>query len=775
MDWGKGITKSQHNRNFETNRENEDPTIVDYQPDKSLVSASQDKFKHTHYVEVIKDILLKSETPLNIGLYGRWGVGKSSILSILKEELKKEPFSRGFKYLFVDAWGLSGGSLKQEVLVELNSQLKKYSQSAIEDILYNVREETGTNIKNVFKRGWPFFAMFVGLLAIAYKLNILYNLHLHLLTLMTGSTAITILSAIIKFSIGQSKRIIPRAASSYQFNQIYQNMVKKENKKLVVVIDNLDRCDDKVAVDLLGLIQTFMTKQNCINILACDDEAIVNHLKRVKGESYTEREGNEFLSKFFQVTIRIPPFIGENLDAYANELILQRSIKFDPFVKQILISGAVKNPRKINQFLNNIVALYRLAEFKEKDKRLPPGSITANTAFLTKMVVLRHEWPQFYKMLEKDSKLLDKINESFSMTPETVDPSINEIFTEEQNEGLKDFLSATQYCTVPDIRPFLRLNQETYEGEIPEIEKFQLDVNSSRLDLILEILNRSDEKGKEKYVKKMMAINDKHADEKAIPALLITTRVLIDVLNVITSPSIRVIALENIGRHLTSKLLGDLTKYDLNKLFVLINEMPLNYSDILYRNLRGLIKVDKSLNIDIIRGFLDNSAKISVITLDAFAQDVVNLFSEHESQILEIIKQACASSDWALNRFTKPVPFVIALINKIVFDGSDTDKNRLGVYQAIHNNLHISEKEAFVIHLQETVDKAKDPSLYPRLPTVLDSVRSLLTTDVKDISSSIAKLFSSLVHLATSIPDIGHKKSIFEILIQFYTKLKEKE
>jgi len=771
MDLGRGYVKSVHVSNSETDIVG-NQTSMDYQRDKPLLTASHDKFKHTHYVKVIKDILVKSETPINIGLYGRWGVGKSSILNMLREELEKKPLTDQFRYLFVDAWGLSHISLKQEVLVAINSQLKTYSQSEIEDILYNIREETTTNIKNVFKRGWPFFTMFGVGLAVAYVLNNYYQLGLGLLTLMTSSTGLTILAAIIKFSIGQPKRIIPKAVSSHQFDQIYKKMVKKETKKLVVVIDNLDRCEDRVAVELLGLIQTFMTKPSCINILACDDEAILKHLQKVKGSYFKEREGNEFLSKFFQVTIKIPPFIGENLDTYAQELILQRSIPLDLFVKQILISGAIRNPRKINQFLNNVVALYRLAEFKENDKRLPSGSITVHTAFLTKMVVLRHEWPLFYTALERDPRLLDKVNEFLNpllSSGSSNSKEVESILNEKENEGLKDFLSATQYCTVQDIRPFLRLNQETYEGEIPEIEKFELDVNNNRLGVILETLTRSDEKGKEMYIKKMMAINNKHAEGGVVPALLISTSVLIGVLDIIAKTSFRAVALENLGRHMSSTLLrGHLEKFDLTKLFNLINEMPSSYRDILYNTLRGLIKTEeKPLNTNIIRLFLSNNGTVPIDRLNEFAQQMANLLPEHEDALLDIIQETCTKSDWISNRCPKPVPFITGLINRVMFDNSVPDNKRLDSYLGIRNNLDTSEKEAFVIRLRAIVDN----KTYPLLPKVREVIQNLVESDIKGLESAINELFISLVRMAENAPDVIQKQNIFEVLFSLYIKV----
>ncbi|MEX0598375.1 MAG: P-loop NTPase fold protein, partial [Candidatus Paceibacterota bacterium] len=137
--------------------------IVDYQRDKALGNKAGDRFKHTHYVEVLKDILTKCETPINVGLYGRWGVGKSSIVHMLSEEIENGELSKEFTYIEVDAWGLSANALQQGILEEINSQLEVYDQSELEDQLYNVTEVESINYKNAFLRNWPLVVIVVGI------------------------------------------------------------------------------------------------------------------------------------------------------------------------------------------------------------------------------------------------------------------------------------------------------------------------------------------------------------------------------------------------------------------------------------------------------------------------------------------------------------------------------------------------------------------------------------------------------------------------------------
>jgi len=167
--------------------------IVDYQRDKALEGAVGDRFKHTHYVEVLKDILTKCETPINVGLYGRWGVGKSSIVHMLREEIEKGNLSNKFTYIEVNAWGLSSKALQQGILEEINSQLKVYEQSELEDQLYNVQEVESINYKNALYRNWPLVVIVVGI-----SIGILlYDQSGDLLTKLSAIGVTAIIAAII--------------------------------------------------------------------------------------------------------------------------------------------------------------------------------------------------------------------------------------------------------------------------------------------------------------------------------------------------------------------------------------------------------------------------------------------------------------------------------------------------------------------------------------------------------------------------------------------------
>ena len=521
----------------------------DYLRDSALEGQAGDEFSHRHYVDVLEDILIKSETPLNVGLFGKWGVGKSSIAHMLRDRIRDGESLKGFGYAEVDAWGLSPESLPQGLLEELNSQTgSPYKQEEMEDMLYNQRHVQHAGLRRPKGRRWILFGG-IGAAAVAAVAAALFRYPDAAGLTVIGVLCATLLALSAKLIFSKAGKTIPPTASTRQFGRIYDGIVGKHNpKKLVVVIDNLDRCESAVAVKLLGLIQTFMVKDNCVNVLACDDEALVAHLRR-SGMVRTDGDGNEFLGKFFQVALRVPPFMGESLRSYAKKQIGMRSVDFDQFALNILLSGAIDNPRKIKEFLNAAVALYRLAELRERDGMIQSGLITGDTNSLLKSVVLRHEWPRFCEALEEDPGMYQdgaKQREWCERASE---------MPEAERSRLLRFLDSTQMPGA-DIVPFLQMSQPPYAA-LPGISEFEDAFSRSdpRAPALFEILEPD---AQEAYLAKIEEILKESASESDpnTPALIGNVIMLAEIIRTAYDSPFRARMATVLGQYLSGRLLG---------------------------------------------------------------------------------------------------------------------------------------------------------------------------------------------------------------------------
>lgn len=172
------------------------------------------------------------------------------------------------------------------------------------------------------------------------------------------------------------------------------------------------------------------------------------------------------MTKFFQITLHIAPQITEQLYSYAkNQLeIFSSEIKVDPDVVDVLVAGITKNPRKIKQFVYNFAIVFKLAEIKENSGILANKIITTNAPFLAKIVVLREEWPDFFRRLETTPYMLELLQDYIDDERSVQRYESLMIETLDKNQGLEHFLKSTSLISAVQILPFIQLNQESFEN-----------------------------------------------------------------------------------------------------------------------------------------------------------------------------------------------------------------------------------------------------------------------------------------------------------------------
>ena len=411
--------------------ENQNPTDTSkslFDPDEPVENVSEDRFDHKYFVDALKYIILNCGAPLNIALYGKWGVGKSSILNFFDENIRhNKDLNTKFNFVIIDVWKFSPSILKQEFLYALNRKLDKSIQSErIEGKLWHYHEKeslTTPKISWSSKFMWMWIAFYAAIIVVplvfAHHLDSIFgNAAVNTSSLVASMIPVfvVVISTLreISKSISKSGRtLIPRIESHAQFQDLFKEMIDRNNhKKLIIAVDNLDRCDNESVISILNMIKTFLSDPRCVFIVSCDQDAIIKHLQQNKGK-FEKYDAKEFLTKFFQVSLHIPNQIKGQLYSYAKSQleIFVSDINLDPNVADVFANAITKNPRKIRQFVYNFAIAYKMAAMKEDKGSIAKNTVTGNTAFLAKVTVLREEWPDFFSSLEKNPTLLDAVQE----------------------------------------------------------------------------------------------------------------------------------------------------------------------------------------------------------------------------------------------------------------------------------------------------------------------------------------------------------------------------
>lgn len=402
--------------------------------DEALKSAQFDEFGHSDYAKLLEKLIQEQPTPFNIGIFGRWGVGKSTIVNFLKERLEEVHKSRKTKIIEVKVWKYDENSLRRKFILKIAEGLglENDLDEINRDIYYEKKFETALlNFKDIVltilnKRSVPLWVILISLtlLLIIHSINLINVQNQTWNKLFQLSEDVIILPLFVSIVLwvfnvinkAKLKLKIGKFDSEEQFENKFIDLIKKDRRTKVIFIDDLDRCSKEKVVKTLETIKTFLDVETCIFIIACDDEIIIDAINRTH-ELYNSRgrnEGAEYLEKFFQYTIYIPPFMIPDMRKYINAILKRNKsdlLKLGQILEEIifiLINKDIKNPRNAITIVNSFSAAYLLAKEREEDtnSRLHNKIITDNLPILAIIIRIRYHFPEFYNDLLKNNDLI---------------------------------------------------------------------------------------------------------------------------------------------------------------------------------------------------------------------------------------------------------------------------------------------------------------------------------------------------------------------------------
>ncbi len=197
--------------------------------------------------------------------------------------------------------------------------------------------------------------------------------------------------------------------------------------RLLVFIDDLDRCEESVVIKLLECIKLYLGSPRCVFILGVDDEAVLGAMKRCWAGRSNE-DNREYLEKMFQATISVPVPRPRKIQAYIRKQLEANQFPLDEFSTDdfppdifppdgdkndcaVIIERLLEpNPRKIKNFCNSLCAAWR--QFRGKD--------SANPQFAPRFVLfyyLRLFHRPIWRLLERQPGILPLLHSVLTGSP----------------------------------------------------------------------------------------------------------------------------------------------------------------------------------------------------------------------------------------------------------------------------------------------------------------------------------------------------------------------
>ena len=291
--------------------------------------SASDMLKFDRYVGPLAKIIQNplTKTPFTIGIFGPWGAGKSTLIQFLDVSLEKTAKAQIYRIMF-------------------NPWLYKDEHNLVIPLLHTIREQFEKEPAPRFINA----AQKVGTIIARIGASLL-------LKTVTGSkVSIKDFDDEEKAYNERSKRVRSEIKDLRQKLQEVIEEVTEEEKdgKVVIFIDDLDRCQPDQIVALLEALKLLFDLKKCFFILALDDEVIHRaiQIKYAAFDFYKERKmliGQEYLEKMIQLPLYLYPLGSAQIVDFLNSLQLPESAR-----AQIALLAEVMfpNPRKIKRILN---------------------------------------------------------------------------------------------------------------------------------------------------------------------------------------------------------------------------------------------------------------------------------------------------------------------------------------------------------------------------------------------------------------------------------------
>lgn len=87
-------------------------------------------------------------------------------------------------------------------------------------------------------------------------------------------------------------------------DDIIDNRLNREGKKILFIIDELDRCKPTFAVKLLEVLKHYCTNGRLVFLLSTNNQQLSHTIKKVYGENF---DGAGYLNKFYDLIFDLPP------------------------------------------------------------------------------------------------------------------------------------------------------------------------------------------------------------------------------------------------------------------------------------------------------------------------------------------------------------------------------------------------------------------------------------------------------------------------------------
>lgn len=334
------------------------------------------------YAQVLGDAAVGTDGPFVIGIFGEWGTGKTSLMKLMDKYLRKQ--YPGTITVWFNAWRFE----KEE--------------HPIVPLIATVIRELERNAGVLQKLGKTGKSLINSLRAVAYGFSAKSKVSMPgFAEFEAAFVAKDMIDRADKFS---SDPLLDKSLY-YDAFELLSKVKMGEKAKIVILIDDLDRCFPDMAIKLLESIKLVFGQHGFVFVLGVARSVIEGYLKHRYEIEYglSGFEGHSYLDKIVQLPFYIPSHVAR-MDKFIDSLLEKIEPENKQVLKEILpvvSTVSASNPRTTIRFINNIIIDWSISKSLSEQKQ----SEEIPLVFFAVTRGLQYRWSSMFDLLSKSDEI----------------------------------------------------------------------------------------------------------------------------------------------------------------------------------------------------------------------------------------------------------------------------------------------------------------------------------------------------------------------------------
>ena len=501
-----------------------------------------DFLDYDYLIQTVQSIITDDTLlPASIGVYGDWGSGKSSLMYMCKERLMEE--DKKIKCLVFNGWLFENyedaktailGTILDEISKEKN--LTKKAKDIIKGLYKSI--DKFKLVKSILKYGTDFL--------VTGGLNSIHGITMNQALRTTQEKIEATEIERVQSAVTNELNNKELREDIKKFQKEFTSLLEKTKiNRLVVFIDELDRCRPDTILETLEAIKLFLFEGKVAFVIGADERhisyAVKSKFKDIEGVQIDI--GKEYLEKLIQYPIRIPQLNADEMEIYIACLLLQSELEENNFQKAlswiiekkkedfekfkinsvgklfsdtenihvkiveslsianqlafVLSNGLHGNPRQCKRFLNSMYMRLQMASYKNKqlDKKI-----------LAKIMMLEYIKPRiFNKIAEMASN--NTLSKELELFENGISDKADELKIWREDDWFLNWCKIKPELSTENLNTYFYFTRTSLDEKISRISTF---LSPKAQEILGQLLSKTDIKIQQ-AIKSVINISDSDA------------------------------------------------------------------------------------------------------------------------------------------------------------------------------------------------------------------------------------------------------------------------